>query len=189
MPNTSRVLLTVLAILGLALAGCRGGIKKQPPVHPVLDMDFQEKIKPQMAFPFPGWADGRGMRMPVTGTVAQGSLDESDLSRADIVDNPLPADDAVVRRGMERFDIFCSVCHSRSGDLKGIVLQRANEGAFNPIVPQLSRDSRIRGLTDGQLFKVITEGLNTMPAYGPQIPVRDRWAIVHYLRVLQSRFE
>ena len=186
-------LLVVAGVLAL-FGGCRGGIKKSPPIHVVLDMDFQEKIKAQLAFGFEGWKDGRGMRLPVANTVARGALDDIELAvfkdpDGAFIDNPVAASLEVVRRGQQRFDIFCAVCHSRSGDLRGVVLQRAGEGTFNVLVPKLSQDERIVAMKDGELFSIATEGKNTMAGYADQISVRDRWAIVHYLRVLQSRFQ
>ena len=59
-----------LALLALALGACRGGTSHEPPVHLVLDMDFQPKLKAQSAAMFDNWEDGRGMRLPVAGTVA-----------------------------------------------------------------------------------------------------------------------
>ena len=188
-------LFVVVAFGAMALGACRGAIKKNPPIHLVLDMDFQDKVKAQMGFEFDGWSDGRGMRMPVTGTVARGSLEwEADSVHQDesggFLANPLPADELVVRRGRERFDIYCSVCHDRTGSGQGLVLQRAKEvskAAFNFNVPHLGKEQRLIDSKDGYFFQVISNGLGTMPAYGHQIPPRDRWAIVHYLRVLQSR--
>ena len=82
-------------------------------------------------------------------------------------------------RGQERFNIYCSPCHSRLGDGKGMVVQR---GMFPP---PTYHQARIRDIEDGHIFDVITNGIRNMPSYKSQIPVSDRWAIFNYLRVLQ----
>lgn len=198
MKHPKHILLFVSLVIGaLALGACRGSIKKSPPIHPVLDMDFQAKIKAQMHSDFPGWSDGRGMRTPPAGTVARGDLQrEADSvykdASGEYITNPLAADEATVRRGQQRFDIYCSVCHDRTGGGQGLVLQRAKEvsgAAFNYLVPHLGKEPRLVEAKDGYFFQVISIGQGTMPAYGHQIPPRDRWAIVHYLRVLQSRVQ
>ena len=187
-------LLTITAVTTIAvLAGCRGGISESPPIHPVLDMDFQTKVKAQMKVEFDGFSDHRGMRKPVAGTVARGSLamSENDVWKNgdSYVANPIEPTMQVVRRGQERFNIYCAVCHDRSGSGKGLVLQRANQGAFNAVVPDLGKEPRLLEQADGYFYEVIRNGFGTMPAYGHQIPVEDRWAIVHYLRALQNRYE
>lgn len=216
--KNSLLLCSVLA--AIALGGCRGGKSEKPPIHPVLDMDFQQKVKAQMAAPMlkdhgeehPIFADGRGMRSPVEGTVVRGSLETARLAHyyddtngngqpdADeyVLENPLPATRENVLRGRERFDIYCSVCHTKAGGIddpsntRGLVLQRGkvvSPAAFNYAVPDLGAEVRLQEARDGYLYKVIAEGQGTMPAYSHQIPVEDRWRIVHWLRVLQNRFQ
>jgi mono/diheme cytochrome c family protein len=108
-----------------------------------------------------------------------------------VTENPLPATRENVLRGQERFNIHCAVCHDRSGMGQGLVLQRAQAvapGAFNYNLPDLGKEPRLQESADGYLYEVIAMGKGTMPAYGHQVPVEDRWRIVHYLRVLQARF-
>jgi mono/diheme cytochrome c family protein len=88
-------------------------------------------------------------------------------------------DGAFLARGRERYDINCAVCHGKAGDGKGVVGQYGL-----PAIANL-HDDRIAQMPDGQLFSTVTNGKNTMGAYGPQIAVEDRWAIVAYLRALQ----
>lgn len=206
LPRLCRAAVVLVAALGAF--GCRGQISDKPPLHPVLDMDFQDKFKAQMESDFAGWEDGRAMRTPPPGTVRRlpelhvagtvfGPLEQLDLSvyeraEGEFIDNPLPRAPEVVERGRERFDIYCAVCHDRAGSGKGLVLQRAqiaSPGSFNFQPPHLGKEERLVQAKDGYLFKVISEGLNTMPSYAGQIPVADRWAIVHWVRVLQSRFQ
>jgi mono/diheme cytochrome c family protein len=95
------------------------------------------------------------------------------------VGNPLPLDMAVLQRGQERFNIYCAPCHDRAGEGKGIVAQRSSWIAVN------LHEQRIQDMADGQLFDTITHGKRTMPGYRYQVPERDRWAIVAYVRALQ----
>jgi mono/diheme cytochrome c family protein len=94
---------------------------------------------------------------------------------------PLDVTDDLVRRGSERFVIFCVPCHGQTAAGDGTVVQHGF-----PQPPALTIQ-RLRDEPVGQLFETITSGTGRMPAYGPQVPPRDRWAIVAYLRTLQSQ--
>ena len=197
-----------LFILGcctvLALAGFRGGKASQPPLEIFPDMDHQPKFQPQHPSDF--FADGRGGRKWVDGTVPIGyTLDGRYLQAAakntvfggafsnspdylnsgkmgDVYGDGIPVEvnDALLDRGVERFNINCSVCHGKTAAGNGVV---QNIGNWATVVNL--QDDRIRQMPDGQLFSTITIGKNTMGAYGPNIAVEDRWAIVAYLRALQ----
>lgn len=192
--------------LATTLTSCmRGGISHQPPVHLVLDMDFQPKLRAQAKADFDGWQDGRAMRLPVadsfgkTLVVARGSLPDPKLAHRDannafVKTNPLPVSQAVLQRGQERFDIHCAVCHGYTGQGGGGKGQETTAhglvGRRWPVViPNFhfveGADNRVPQMPDGEYFEVITYGKGTMPAYGARIPVEDRWAIVHYVRALQ----
>jgi len=93
---------------------------------------------------------------------------------------PLPVDEALLARGRERFDIYCAPCHGRLGDGNGITKKLG----VMPTVANL-HDQRIVGLADGDIFNTVTHGKSTMGAYGPLMPVWDRWAAIAYLRALQ----
>lgn len=181
-----RIKATFLAMLmGSALMGCvRGVPSDSPPVHINPNMFNQPKFRPQSENQF--FADNRGMRQPVAGTVARGHLDEDDtLYRglgADgrpIVQSPIQPTADNLKRGQERYNIYCSVCHGRAGDGQGIMLKKGY------VPPPSFHSDLIRNFPDGHIFSVISNGVRNMPAYGPQIPVEDRWLIVNYLRVLQ----
>jgi mono/diheme cytochrome c family protein len=169
-------------LLLLALAGC-GVTTRQTPVELFPDMDRQPKYKPQAASPF--FSDGRASRPPVPGTVAVGQLRVDDALQTGIAagmyigKNPFPVDAAQLARGRERFDIYCAVCHDRTGSGKGTVPVRSSW------LPTNLHEERIRGMSDGELFNVSTFGRRTMPGYRFQVPVQDRWAIVSYVRALQ----
>jgi mono/diheme cytochrome c family protein len=182
---------TAVALVPLALiARARATHSAEPRVHFVWHMDSQPKFKAQSENPL--FADGRAMRPPVPGTVARGELEEDDHLYRGRVENewaeefPRPVTMAMLRRGRERFGIYCSPCHGLDGEGGGMVAVRAErlqEGSWIP--PVSFHTDVIRGRPVGLLFNTITHGARTMPPYGPQIPVEDRWAIVAYLRALQ----
>lgn len=193
-----------LALLALALGACRGGTSHEPPVHLVLDMDFQPKLKAQSAAMFDNWEDGRGMRLPVAGTVARGSLPDAALmpdpknagknpDGSWIKANPLPLSEQTIERGRDRFEIHCAICHGQSGRGGNGPTGHGLVGRRWPVaVPNFhaveGKDNRVANFTDGEYFEVMSSpvGRNTMPSYAARISVADRWAIVHYIRALQN---
>ena len=92
---------------------------------------------------------------------------------------PFPVTRDVLDRGRQRFDIYCAPCHSRLGDGGGIVVQRG----FRP--PPSYHTDRLRKAPLGYFFEVMTYGFGAMPEYASQVPARDRWCIVAYIRALQ----
>jgi mono/diheme cytochrome c family protein len=86
----------------------------------------------------------------------------------------------LLRRGQERFDIYCAPCHGRLGDSNGITKKLG----VMPAVANL-HDKRIVEMADGEIFNTISNGKGLMGAYGPVVPTVDRWAIIAYLRALQ----
>lgn len=176
----------IVALLGgMVLAGCRGSTSDVPPIHINLNMDYMERYDPQAASGF--FADGRTMRPPVPGAVARGMLkDDTRFYRgleADgsyVRDLPVPLTEAFALRGRDRYNIYCAVCHGKAGDGQGIVM---TGGYGFPAIGY--HNDRLRQIENGYLYEVIANGIRTMPAYGQQIPVADRWAITAYIRVLQ----
>ena len=159
-------------------------------------MDEQPRHNPQAMNPF--FADGRAMRPPPAGTVAWGRTGESTVEFTGLepdgafaARNPLfhEADRegriALMRRGRERYDIHCAVCHDRAGTGRGIAMPGgpARFQGFPP--PPSLHEDRIRAMPDGELFVLISDGARNMPPYRRQITPPDRWAIVAYLRALQ----
>jgi mono/diheme cytochrome c family protein len=167
----------------VVLAGCRGQASSDPPIHVFGDMDWQPKFQPEEGNRL--FADGRSMRPLVQGTVHQGALDESDAYRTGkdgetfLAMAPVTVDETVVRRGQDRFNIYCAPCHDQAGSGQGMVVKRG----YPPPIDLASE--RARGLPDGEIFHVISNGVRNMPSYRKQIPARDRWAIVTWVRVLQ----
>jgi mono/diheme cytochrome c family protein len=97
----------------------------------------------------------------------------------DVETFPFPVTREIVERGRERYDIFCTVCHGKTGNGDGMIVRRGfrRAASFN--------DDRLRTAPVGHFFDAITNGWGAMPSYAPQIPVQDRWAIIAYIRALQ----
>lgn len=169
-PAARRVLLAA-ALLAPLLAGCRQ------------DMHNQPKYRPFAHNPF--FADQRASRPLVDGVVARGHLDEDEAffkgvsNGAPVAANPLGSGREVLLRGQERFNIYCTPCHDRTGGGDGMVVQRGYKR------PPSFHDARLRGVPDGYFFQVMTNGFASMPSYAAQVSPRDRWAIVAYIRALQ----
>ena len=192
------LILIVLAMIPPALiARARAVRSSKPRIHFIQDMDNQPKFRAQHANPL--FLDGRAMRPQVPNTVARGHLDDDDHFVRGIMNNQWAAtfpegvtvDMLLLERGRERYGIYCRPCHGVSGYGDGMVNKRAleliNIGANGTtwVEPKSLHETQIREQPVGQLFNSITNGVRNMPAYGPQIPVADRWAIVAYLRALQ----
>jgi mono/diheme cytochrome c family protein len=184
-------ILVVLSWVPLALImRARVTTSSQPRIHIVPDMDNQPKFKAQARNPI--FADRRAMRPPVAGSVPRGALfEDAALTSGRVGEDwveaaPLEVDRQLLQRGRERYDIYCSPCHGIAGFGDGMVAKRADElleGTWTP--PTSFHSELLRGRPDGHLFNTITNGIRNMPAYGPQISVEDRWAIVAYVRALQ----
>ncbi len=171
----------------LLLGGCRGTPSKKPPIHPNLNMDFQPRFDPQEENDF--FPDKRAMREPVPGTVARTPDFEKKLDSryyegkepdgSFVKRMPVPLTMALLKRGQDRYNIYCAPCHGLAGDGKGVVIDYG-------YVPATSyHDDRLRNVEDGYLYEVIRNGIRNMPAYDHLVPVDDRWAIVAYIRALQ----
>jgi mono/diheme cytochrome c family protein len=181
------------ALVALALSGCRGTLSDDAPIHPNLNMDFQEKFEAQEANPF--FADDAAMRQPVPGTVARGLLRTTGnapyfLGRsadgAFVQQIPMAVNEQVVERGQERYNIYCAVCHGRAGDGQGIIMTGLVDGqGFGYTPAPTYHTDRLRSIEDGYYYDVITHGIRSMPSYAHELSVPDRWAIVSYIRALQ----
>jgi mono/diheme cytochrome c family protein len=213
------VIFLLCTIAVIAVFGFRGQTSTGPPLELFPDMVRQMKVRAQA--PLNLFADGRGPRLPVAGTVPMGyempkSASRPDPSRgkpetADRSEEtigswshphasfsagtdyyntgkmgdrwgtgiPLEVTRELMERGQQRFHITCAMCHGAAADGNGITKQY---GLATVVTLQ---DDRIRKMSDGEIFNTITNGKNTMMAYGPNIIVADRWAIIAYLRALQ----
>ncbi|MFT5207009.1 MAG: mono/diheme cytochrome c family protein [Candidatus Omnitrophota bacterium] len=166
-------LLTLLGLICLPLlvSGCMRDMQEQPRYEPLEKSDFYE--------------NGQASRHFVEGTVAVGTLKHDSHLYEGKVDgkfaksSPLRVTEVLLNRGEERFNIFCSVCHGKTGYGDGMVVQRGFPK------PPTYHIERLRNIDDGYLFNVITNGFGKMSAYSDQINARDRWAIIAYIRALQ----
>ncbi len=169
----SHLLLRALGVVlvSLALAGCRQDMHDNPRYEPLEASTF--------------FADGRSSRIPVANTVARGLLREDTHLNEGKVDGqlattfPMPVTADVMARGQERFNVFCSPCHGRTGSGNGMVVQRGFRA------PPSYHEDRLRNAPVGYLFDVMTNGFGAMQDYASQVPVDDRWAIAAYIRALQ----
>ena len=206
--------LALLAFSSCDVDKFRGWPSEKPPVHLVPDMDNQPKLRAQSKHEFEGWEDHRGARLPVADTfgntlvVARGSLKNPALANRDangqfVTKNPLATSHkfrvrgrelSTLDHGRERYEIYCSMCHGLSGQggngkdghgLVGRFWQPAPPNFhFNP---KDGADNRVPNMSDGEVFEAISTGNGkTMPGYAARLSVEDRWAIVHYVRALQS---
>jgi mono/diheme cytochrome c family protein len=211
--KTTRLVLTVGALALAAAAGCRGDRSESRPRQFFPDMDDSPKFKPQTQTPF--FADGRAMRQPVENTVAFGVVpDAADPARERYLKDDagyyfgtgadgkylatMPArvvvDKKLLERGMERFNIYCSVCHGYDGYGKGTVGELWRVPVANFHDPKFT-DAAQDQSRDGYIFHTIRNGLPAddpkqpmrMPSYGYSVSEADAWAIVAYVRTLQAQ--
>lgn len=183
---TAAVLIALLP--PLAIAKARLTTSTKPRIHPIQDMDAQPRYQTQAAGPL--FADGRAMRPAPAGTIAQGELQDNPAFFEGLADGkpvtqfPVPLTEAMMRRGCERFNIYCSTCHGLDGSGDGPTTLRALERGDPGWIKRSLHDEAVRKQPVGQIFQTITRGANTMPSYAAQIPADDRWAIVAYVRAL-----
>ena len=189
MSTRASVLMT--AILSIAaLAGCRGQTSKESPIVGIRGMYDQPRYDMQSRSPF--FADHRTMRLPVEHTVSREAILDPQIAEGRLPDDtgyvltiPQQVIDQgggfakVLARGEDRFNIYCTPCHDKTGSGRGMAVKH---GMMTP--PSFHQD-RIRHMPDGQLYATINNGIRNMPAYGISVPVTDRWAIVAYVRALQ----
>ena len=170
MTNTSRFLVAACAATCLFFgAGCE-----------YLRQDMANQPKNRPLSPSPSFEDGRSERPLVENTVARGSLADDELFVPKDSNNfPLPVDLKLLERGEERYKIFCTPCHGLQGDGNGMVAMRG----MKP--PPSYHQDRLRQAPNGYLYDNITNGFGQMLGYSAQIPPRDRWAIIVYIRALQ----
>jgi mono/diheme cytochrome c family protein len=167
-------LLPLLAAAGMALAltGCRQDMHDQPKYKPFAKSSF--------------WPDQRSVRPMVDGTVARGKLKtDTRLWKGRVADGsfitelPVPVTKALLLRGQDRYNIYCTPCHGRTGEGEGMIVQRGFKQ------PPTYHSDRLRQQPPGYIYDVITNGFGSMVSYASRIPMEDRWAITAYVRVLQ----
>lgn len=169
----TETVIAVALLAAVALAGCRQGMYDQAKKEPYEASDF--------------FADGTSARPLPAHTVARGSLDRDVAYRMGmdaegnlVTELPVPLDRALLERGWERFDAYCSVCHGRTGAGDGMVVQRGFPE------PPTYHQARLRAMPVGYFVNVVAAGFGRMPSYAVQVPADDRWAIAAYVKVLQA---
>lgn len=183
MKSLSIKTLLAAAVVATALAGCQGMPSDKPPIQIIRNMHHQTRVNAQASSEF--FADRRGNRLPVEGTVARGELRLDDHLHRGLVDGgyatalPMPLTEELLERGQDRYQIFCAPCHGAAGDGDSVVAYRSQW-----VIPTFHSE-RQREMPIGQFYDIITNGINTMPAYSSQIRNDDRWAIAAYVRALQ----
>jgi len=198
----------IIAALFIGLMPGRGSKKHESPLRLFPDMDEQDVLKPQKPDSF--FANGQGGRQPVAGTQpigfnAEGEREIGGIPEAEFGGQPgyyytghiddyfgsgMPEElgltqenvGAFLRRGEEVFNVNCAICHGKSGDGNGIT------GKFGvPGIADLSSDTKsAANYPDGRIFETITNGKGQMGSYRHNIPVRDRWAVIAYVRAIQT---
>lgn len=189
------VIFAVVVVLVVAIAGKRGSMSRRTPIEVFPDMDRQLKLRPQTPDGF--FANGRSSQPYVPGTIARSEpIDTANgpvypyedapvntglvPGTTNFVElNPLTVDMKLMERGRQRFTINCSPCHGALGDGNGITKK------YGMAVIGNLHDKRIVEMPDGQIFNTLSYGKGLMQGYAPQVDVRDRWAIVAYVRALQ----
>lgn len=152
--------IALLAVFAVTLAACGQSMTDQP------RYDTYEKAST--------FADGTSAQLPPEHTVSQ-----SALAYADAAATPPKVTEALVERGHQRFDIYCSPCHGLAGYGDGMIVQRGF-----PAPPSFHSD-RLRKAPASHFFDVMTKGYGIMYSYASRVEPRDRWAIVAYIRALQ----
>ena len=161
----------VCAFLALALTGCRQDMQDQPRYRPLAESHF--------------FADHRSGRPQIDGTIARGHLrlDQArytgKINNNDIDYFPIAITRADITRGRERFEIYCTPCHSRLGDGRGMVQRRGYRQPPSYYTPKLMT------APTGHFFDVMTNGFGAMPSYATRLAPDDRWRVIAYIRALQ----
>ena len=190
------VIFGICVIATMGMLGKRGSHFRKPPLYIFPDMEWQLKLRPQKENGF--FTNGVSSQVAPVGTIARSTpfhIADKDIYPYEdnpvntgretgttnfVANNPMPITMELLKRGQQRFTINCSPCHGALADGNGITKKI---GAM-AVVANL-HDKRIAEMADGELFFVITNGRNLMGAYGPNVTVQDRWAIIAYLRALQ----
>lgn len=200
------LILVVLTWVPLVVIGRRRvSTDTSPRLHLFQDMEKQPKYRAQAFSPI--FADNRADRPVIEGAVARGQLQEDDhyyrgFSRkfnektaawdvrfSEGMPSQSKLTEQFLKRGQQRYGIYCAPCHGLDGYGHGPINERAlelqvkSEAQWTPSADLHSEN--VRGRPDGHLYNTVNNGIRNMPGYGAQIPVEDRWAIVAYIRALQ----
>jgi mono/diheme cytochrome c family protein len=174
----SRVGVLLLAGVPL-LTGCTRDGRFAP-----VSMWNESRLRPLAESPMPG--EQSSSRPLPAGTIARGEIPANDPMNSGrsgtqlLTAPPMPITPALLARGQDRFNIYCSPCHSRVGNGEGMIVERGF-----PHPPDY-KISRLRSAPIGHFVDVMTHGYGVMYSYASRVPPEDRWAIASYIRVLQA---
>ena len=197
--RTFLIIYAFIVVATVSILGFRGGTSKKPPIEVFPDMDRQARYKPQAENHF--FADGRNDRPIPINSVARGnyhnqvevfSEDFSDSYLGDTVYNfgkssdgefvqkiPIKTSNELMQLGHLKYDIFCTTCHGAAGDGNGVVKQYG-------VLAATYHDDRLRDAEDGYLYDVISNGKGLMYGLKDRMSPKERWAVVLYMRALQT---
>jgi hypothetical protein len=189
------LIFVVVCVATVGVLGFRGSTSRKPPFEIFPDMDRQAKLRPQTEDSF--FASRQSSQLPVPGTISRSKpmavngkdvfpFEDSPVNTGKIIGttnfvevNPLPITEKLLARGQERYQISCLPCHGALADGKGITTK------YGMVVIRNLHDANSVKLADGDIFNTITHGKGLMGAYGSNVEVQDRWAIIAYVRALQ----
>ena len=195
----------LIIVMVISFFGFRGDLSTGTPLRMFPDMDDQDKVKTQKPSEF--FADGIGSRKPVAGTIPRGFepdgsgpsfgnstryIDTGKMGEnyGDGMPEELDLNDETtagfLRHGKERYEISCMPCHGKAGDGKGAVAVIGKSTPMSNVADLMQTKLLKPAYSDGKMFNVITHGQGLMSGYGYNTPVNDRWAIIGYIRALQT---
>jgi mono/diheme cytochrome c family protein len=177
-------------VLLLLLVAAAGWAYHHNPASPGYEFmpDMARSVAYDAYSPNPVFRDGKTLQAPVPGTIPVGgplpfryaaTPEEAERAGRELR-NPFRPSPAVLARGREVYTNFCAVCHGARGAGDGPIIPRFPN-------PPSYTSARLLAMPDGQIFHVITRGTAVMPAYAGQIAPADRWKVIHYVRLLQTR--
>ncbi|MCW5556258.1 MAG: cytochrome c [Verrucomicrobiae bacterium] len=183
--------IALAAVAVVAIAGFRGEKTRRTPIELFPDMDRQFKLRPETKAGFYAWANNMSSRPQVAGTIAQrdgfrdntgwalNALNTGKDNDAFVEVGPIPITLEFLKRGEQRYGIYCQPCHGPQADGNGITKKLGMSTVAN------LQDQRILRMADGEIFQTISNGKSTMLGYAAQLAPEDRWAVIAYLRALQ----
>jgi mono/diheme cytochrome c family protein len=155
--------ISILVLLAIFMVSCRGWRTEKPPIHPNINFDFQPKIKAQT----------NPLNIPDNTIQFEETIGDHKLDEFEI-------DAYFIKNGQKNYNIYCSACHTKTGDgTKSIVSQNGW------IASNLLDDVTVKK-TDKEIYDIIKNGVRTMPGYGKKLDSKEIWQIVLYVRALQT---
>jgi mono/diheme cytochrome c family protein len=187
------ILILTVVVLAAFVSGCRGDKSSSPSVLLIRNMVDQTSYGPQSKNDF--YKDKKSFREPVLGTVADGEANSNSKLYKGVEANstaenpiwvkqfPIRLTDSVLKRGQDRYNIYCTPCHGYAGNSDGL----ATKASGGVIRPANLHDSSVIEMPVGRIYNAVANGVNNwnMPGFAEHMSVQDRWAVVAYVRALQ----